>query len=108
MPLEYDNSFAPYYSEAESAAFALPQDWAKGGADTLSLSLRGDPAKFAEEPATGMISMSGAGADIWGTSDEFRFAYQRLNGDGSMAVKVESLLDTDPWAKWEADIDAAA
>jgi len=99
MPLDYDNSFAPYYSEAESVAFALPQDWAKGGADTLTLSVRGYPAKFEEDSATGMITMSGAGDDIWGTSDEFRFAYQRLNGDGSLAVKVESLLDTDPWAK---------
>jgi len=99
MPLEYDNSFAPFYSEAESVAFALPSDWTTGGADTLALSVRGYPAKFTENPATGIVTMSGAGADIWGTSGEFRFAYQRLNGDGSMAVKVESLLDTDSWAK---------
>jgi hypothetical protein len=99
MPLEYDNSFAPYYSETESAAFALPQDWTRGGADTLTLSVRGFPAPFAQDAGTGTITMSGAGADIWGTSDEFRFAYQGLSGDGSIAVKVESLMDTDPWAK---------
>jgi len=50
MPLEYDNSAAPYYSEAESAAYALPQDWTIGGADVLSLYFRGaaDPVNDAE------------------------------------------------------------
>jgi len=43
MPLAYDNSVAPFYSEAASDDFSLPTDWTKGGAEILSLSVRGIP-----------------------------------------------------------------
>ena len=43
--------------------------------------------------------MSGSGTDIWSNSDQFRFAYQKLTGDGSIVAKVNSLANTDPWAK---------
>ncbi len=40
MPLQYDNSGAPFYSETERTFGAL-QDWTVGGADSLSLYFRG-------------------------------------------------------------------
>jgi hypothetical protein len=44
--------------------------------------------------------VTGAGADIWGTSDEFTFAYKTLNGDGSLIAKVTSNgTGTSTWAK---------
>jgi regulation of enolase protein 1 (concanavalin A-like superfamily) len=43
--------------------------------------------------------MSAAGHDIWDNADDFRFAYKTLNGDGSILVKVESLVNTNNWAK---------
>ena len=43
--------------------------------------------------------MGAGGADIWGTSDEFRFAYKQLSGDGSITVRVDSLVRSDGWAK---------
>jgi len=43
--------------------------------------------------------MTGSGADIWGTSDEFHFAFRQLDGIGSIIAKVESVSDTNPWAK---------
>ena len=43
--------------------------------------------------------MSGGGADIWNAADEFRFAFKQLNGNGTLIAKVESLDNTDPWAK---------
>ncbi len=36
MPFAYDNTKAPYYSETDDA-WADPQDWTRGGADTLVL-----------------------------------------------------------------------
>ena len=33
------------------------------------------------------------------TADDFRFVYKRLNGNGSIVVKVESLVNTNAWAK---------
>jgi hypothetical protein len=45
------------------------------------------------------VTVRGAGADIWGTSDGFHFAYQTLTGDGEIVARVESLGATNAWAK---------
>jgi hypothetical protein len=42
MPFEYDNTVAPYYSEAQRQ-FDTVEDWTKGGVKTLTLYLYGDP-----------------------------------------------------------------
>ncbi len=97
MPLEYNNAAAPFYSEA-TLTLAAPQDWTANGVTDLSLWFRGHPVSFMET-ADGAITMSAAGADIWGTADQFRYAYQGLSGDGSIVVKVESIVNTDAWAK---------
>ncbi|MDI6450388.1 sugar-binding protein [Anaerobaca lacustris] len=41
MPLQYDNTASPFYSEAERT-FGAPQDWTSNGADSLSLYFRGN------------------------------------------------------------------
>jgi len=97
MPFSYNNTGSAAYSEA-TCTFDTTQDWTIGGVNTLRLYLRGYPTAFLESSA-GNIVMSGAGTDIFGTADEFRFAYKYLNGDGSIAARVESLVDTDTWAK---------
>ena len=96
MPFEYRNAEAPFYSEAEQE-FVPAQNWTTHGADTLSLWVRGAPAAFVESGGT--ITMSAAGTDIWGTADDFRYAFKTLTGDGSIVVKVESLVNTNVWAK---------
>jgi hypothetical protein len=40
MPFAYDNTKTPYYSETDKA-WEDPQDWTRGGADTLVLYVRG-------------------------------------------------------------------
>jgi regulation of enolase protein 1 (concanavalin A-like superfamily) len=37
--------------------------------------------------------------DIWDASDQFRFVYQTLNGDGEIIARVDNLENTDGWAK---------
>ncbi len=96
MPLDYNNINPPYYSEAERS-FDPPQDWTTNGADTLSLYVRGNPVAFVETPE-GAITMSAAGTDIFGTADEFRFAYKPLTGDVTIVAGVDRVDDTDPWA----------
>ena len=51
------------------------------------------------DEAAGTTTIVGRGADIWGTSDQFQYAYTTLTGNGSMTVKVDSLAFTDPWTK---------
>lgn len=45
------------------------------------------------------IVVTGSGADIWSTRDEFYFAYTTLDGDGAMSVRLDDLSADDPWAK---------
>ncbi|MDI6449613.1 discoidin domain-containing protein [Anaerobaca lacustris] len=97
MPLQYDNTVSPFYSEAERT-FASPQNWTGNGADTLVVYFQGLPASFLEL-ADGKIILGAAGADIWGTADEFRFAYKNLNGDGSLIAYVESVSRANEWTK---------
>ncbi|MDI9432452.1 MAG: hypothetical protein QM570_12105, partial [Planctomycetota bacterium] len=41
MPLQYDNTTSPFYSEAERV-FDAAEDWTVGGADSVNLYFRGD------------------------------------------------------------------
>ncbi|MBW4361040.1 chitobiase/beta-hexosaminidase C-terminal domain-containing protein [Flavobacterium taihuense] len=49
--------------------------------------------------SSGSFSNIGAGADIQGTSDAFHYIYQSISGDVTVTARVESLNNTDPWAK---------
>jgi regulation of enolase protein 1 (concanavalin A-like superfamily) len=43
--------------------------------------------------------MAGAGADIWGTADAFRYVYQPLSGDGEVVARVTSVQNVAAWVK---------
>jgi len=98
MPLFYDNTESPFYSET-SRTFASSQDWTVHGADTLRLFVAGVGTAFYEAD-DGTIILTGAGRDIWDNADEFRYAYRSLSGNGSMTVRVLSNgVGTNLWAK---------
>jgi hypothetical protein len=90
-PLFYDNTTANY-SEAE-LEFDSHQNWTSNGAEDVVLHFRGNAVTFQEE--SGHIAMSGEGADIWGSNDEFRYAYMTLSGNGSMTVRLDSLEELE-------------
>jgi regulation of enolase protein 1 (concanavalin A-like superfamily) len=97
MPLAYDNSVSPFYSEAWRE-FETAQDWSGNGADTLVLYVRGNAPGFVEA-ADGSIIMNGIGTDIWNNGDQFRYAYKSLSGNGSITVRVDSIALSNEWAK---------
>jgi hypothetical protein len=97
MPLAYDNSESPWYSETKRT-FDTTQDWTVHGADTLVVHFQGRPSPFVEL-ASGNIMMGAAGADIWDAADEFRFGYKSLSGNGSIVARVENVTNTHEWAK---------
>ena len=100
MPYYYDNTGPANYSEAQRT-FSPAQDWTREGVDSLSLWFRGYPeyvGSFVEAPA-GTYTMTAAGEDIYDASDEFHFAYKELSGAGTIIAKVESVQNTDPWAR---------
>ena len=45
------------------------------------------------------VTIEGAGADIWGTADAFRFYYRPWSGDGTITVRVRSVANVDAWTK---------
>ncbi len=101
MPLAYDNSEPPYYSETERE-FDTAQNWTGNGATELCVWTRGYPAltTVAVAEAGGKINLTGSGADIWGTADEFTYGYKTLEGDGSIVARVTSIgPGTNTWAK---------
>jgi len=81
------------------------RDWTEQGVANLSLWFRGYPASvgsFVEGPV-GTYTMTASGADIWLVNgveaDEFHFAYKTLTGAGSIVAKVQSVDNTNGWAK---------
>ena len=70
---------------------ALPNPW--GVSDI------GNPLKGGQKIENNNWTIYGGGDDIWNTSDQFRFVYQKINGDFSFSVKVDSLKDTHYYAK---------
>lgn len=87
-----DNGGASTTSSAISVAIAaaapattpLPSGWAH--ADIGATSIAGDATQ-----TSGLFSVTGSGADIWGTADAFHYAYTTLNGDGTIVARVTSI-----------------
>jgi regulation of enolase protein 1 (concanavalin A-like superfamily) len=97
MPLDFNNTKSPFYSEAE-VTFAPLQDWTGYGVTDLSLWFRGNPVSYMDK-GNGAFTVGASGHDIWDAADDFRFVYKRLSGNGSVTVKVDSLVNTNVWAK---------
>jgi regulation of enolase protein 1 (concanavalin A-like superfamily) len=71
---------------------ALPSPWASRDIGPSSVS---GTASY----SNGVFTLRGSGADVWGTSDAFRYAYQPLTGDGTVVARVASLEYVHAWTK---------
>ena len=69
---------------------------ALSASDINTPSLKGGTAY---DGLTGKWSVTGAGSDIWNSSDQFQFASQAFTGDTTLSVKVDSQANTNAWAK---------
>jgi hypothetical protein len=74
------------------AASAVPAPWTS--ADIGSVGVPGGASYDA-----GTFTLSGSGADIWGSADGFHFVYQPMSGDGEIVARVASVSNTDVWTK---------
>jgi regulation of enolase protein 1 (concanavalin A-like superfamily) len=73
---------------------AVPSPWASR--DIGSPSIAG-ASSF--DQASGTFSIDAAGADIWGTADQFHFVYQPLAGDTVITARVDALSAANTWSK---------
>jgi len=100
----YEQSGTLTFSEAERG-WADAQDWTRSGITSLALWFRGLSASFGSfsaeptEDGPDLYTVTAGGTDIWGESDQFHFVYKQISGIGSIAAKVVSVSNTDPWAK---------
>ena len=72
----------------------LPSPWQNS--DVGSPALAGSSSYDA---SSSTYTVNGSGSDIWGTTDQFQFAFQPLTGDGNIVARVTSQDNNDPWAK---------
>jgi regulation of enolase protein 1 (concanavalin A-like superfamily) len=69
-----------------------PAPWSD--ADVGSVGAAGDATY-----SSGTFSVSGSGADIFGSSDAFHFVYKPLTGDGTIVARVASIANVNSWSK---------
>jgi phosphatidylserine/phosphatidylglycerophosphate/cardiolipin synthase-like enzyme len=79
-------------SQGQPPPGALPAGWS--AADVGATGATGS-SSF----ANGVYSVTGAGADVWGTSDQFQYAYRTLTGDGTIVARVTSIQNVHAWTK---------
>jgi predicted amidohydrolase/regulation of enolase protein 1 (concanavalin A-like superfamily) len=77
---------------SDPASSSLPAPWSSQ--DIGAVGVAGNASG-----SDGRFTVQGSGADIWGSSDAFRFVYQPLTGDGTIVALVSALSNTDVWTK---------
>ncbi|MCC6125341.1 MAG: cadherin domain-containing protein, partial [Pirellulales bacterium] len=77
---------------ASPAPAALPTPW-------LTQDIGGVGGTGAAKYSNGTFTLIGGGGEIWGSSDQFRYVYQNLAGNGSLTAQVTSVENTNYWAK---------
>ena len=91
LRIAFASVFASVFA-AHASAQALPSGWA--------ISNIGSPAiSGAATFSNGTFSVSGAGADIWGSSDQFTFVRRQITGDATLVTRVATLQNINAWSK---------
>ncbi len=75
-----------------SSPSPLPSPWASR--DVGSVGVAGSASH-----SSGVFTVRGAGADIWGSADGFHFVYQQLSGDLVLTARLASMQNTHTYAK---------
>jgi hypothetical protein len=59
----------------------------------------GAAGSASHDSATDTFTVTGSGADIWGTADAFHFAYTRVTGDFEVVTRVVDVENVHAWTK---------
>ncbi|WP_018759162.1 PQQ-dependent sugar dehydrogenase [Paenibacillus terrigena] len=86
------------FAEAEvnvaAMAGAIPSPWKQ-----LNIGLPALTGSASYDPGVDQFTVSGAGTDIWGKSDQFNYLYQPWTGDGAIIALVSSQTNSHDFAK---------
>src|SRR5437868_7377469 len=75
-----------------AAAQAPPAPWVSTDIGDVGLS-------GSDSVESGTFAVTGSGADIWSSADQFHFTYVELPYDGYLEARVTGIDDTHAWAK---------
>lgn len=85
---------APFTISASSSGGSLPSGWSQ--ADIGAVTAAGN-ASF--DSSTGGWTVTGDGADIWGTADAFHYVYRQMSQSFDMQALVGSVQNVSAWTK---------
>ncbi|PXY46460.1 family 16 glycosylhydrolase [Flavobacterium hydrophilum] len=88
----FDNIRALNLVSTENPPATLPAPWVSTDLGAVT------PAGEATH-SSGTFTIKGSGNDIWESSDQFQYVYQPITGDGEIIAKVNSLTNTNTYAK---------
>lgn len=77
---------------ADATAQSMPTGWSTTDVGAVG-------ATGSAGGSGGSFTVAGAGADIWGTADAFRFVYLPVTGDGTIVAQVSTLQYVADWTK---------
>ena len=80
------------FDQVTVSSGTLPSGWTSQDVGAVGVTGR-------STQSAGAFTVAGAGADIWGTADAFRFVGRTLPGDGKLIARVASLSAAQAWAK---------
>src|SRR5207244_12659289 len=87
-----DGVSAPF-SLRPTATAPLPPDWRHEDIGVVG-------APGSESFENGVFTVTGSGADIWGTADEFHYVFQSIiNNNLEMTTHVDSVQNVNAWTK---------
>lgn len=70
----------------------LPSGWADSDVGSV-------PFAGGASYSGGTFTVTGSGADIWGSADAFHYVYQTMTGDHTIIARVASVQDVASWVK---------
>jgi len=91
-PRRNDTTILPATESGSGSGSGLPSPWKDTDVGAV-------PITGSAQYDNGAFTVTGSGADIWGTADAFHFVYQQLTGDFSIQARVASVQQADRWSK---------
>jgi hypothetical protein len=77
----------------DTAPTGLPSGWSH--ADVGSVPFAGDASY-----SNGTFTVTGSGADVWGSADQFHYAYRSMTGNGTIIARVATVqAGINAWVK---------
>jgi glucose/arabinose dehydrogenase len=92
-----------FTADYDAVTSTLPAPW-----QTADIGAPLVPGATDYSASDGTFFVDGAGADVFGAHDQFRYVYQTLNGDGTIVARVLYQTNSSPWAKAGVMIKQAA